>query len=99
MKNTNKKKYRIKWKNVLVLVTCIMSVAYLCSAVFLKSYNVGLADEQKKINKEITTMKAEVDAMTMQVKDLSEYTRVLDMIDDKTMSNADTKVVTLSQAQ
>ena len=77
------KKKRIKWDAVIVAVFMISAVLYLATSIGLKSFNVSLASKTQQNQQEIVQTKAEVDAISIQVKELSDYNRVMESVTDE----------------
>lgn len=83
MKKMVVKKKRIKWDAVIVAVFMISAVLYLATSIGLKSFNVSLASKTQQNQQEIVQTKAEVDAISIQVKELSDYNRVMESVTDE----------------
>lgn len=77
------KKKRIKWDAVIVAIFMISAVLYLATSIGLKSFNVSLASKTQQNQQEIVQTKAEVDAISIQVKELSDYNRVMESVTDE----------------
>ncbi len=83
MKKMVVKKKRIKWDAVIVAIFMISAVLYLATSIGLKSFNVSLASKTQQNQQEIVQTKAEVDAISIQVKELSDYNRVMESVTDE----------------
>ncbi|MGN1398763.1 MAG: hypothetical protein ACI4WG_02030 [Erysipelotrichaceae bacterium] len=92
MKTMIVKRKRIRWIRVLTAFCFLSAILYLGSSIFLKSYNVSLAAQQKENQQLIIQTKAEVDALTIQVKQLSDYNRVMEMASVKGLTTQTTVV-------
>ena len=94
MKTMVVRKTRIRWDRVVTAFFIFSAFMYLASSIFLKSYNVSLATQQKQNQQLIVQTKAEVDALTIQVKQLSDYNRVMEMASVKGLTTQ-TSVVSI----
>ena len=94
MKTMVVRKTRIRWDRVVTAFFIFSAFMYLASSIFLKSYNVSLAVQQKQNQQLIVQTKAEVDALTIQVKQLSDYNRVMEMASVKGLTTQ-TSVVSI----
>ena len=83
-----KKRRRIKLKS-LGIVFCVFTVVlYLAVSIILHSFNVNLASQLALNETRIEELKAEVDAITIQVKELTDYNRVMDTVDSDMNTSA-----------
>ncbi len=83
-----KKRKRIKLKS-LGIVFCVFTVVlYLAVSIILHSFNVNLASQLALNETRIEELKAEVDAITIQVKELTDYNRVMDTVGSEMNSNS-----------
>lgn len=83
-----KKRRRIKLKS-LGIVFCVFTVVlYLAVSIILHSFNVNLASQLALNETRIEELKAEVDAITIQVKELTDYNRVMDTVGSEMNSNS-----------
>ena len=94
MKTMVVRKTRIRWDRVVTAFFIFSAFMYLASSIFFKSYNVSLAAKQKQNQQLIVQTKAEVDALTIQVKQLSDYNRVMEMASVKGLTTQ-TSVVSI----
>ena len=88
MKKMVVRRKRIKWDSVLVAVFLFSAVLYLAASIGLKSFNVSLASKNQQNQQEIVQTKAEVDAISIQVKELSDYNRVMETVTDEGLNNS-----------
>jgi cell division protein FtsL len=88
MKKMVVRRKRIKWDSVLVAVFLFSAVLYLVASIGLKSFNVSLASKNQQNQQEIVQTKAEVDAISIQVKELSDYNRVMETVTDEGLNNS-----------
>lgn len=85
----------IRFDRVCFLIFIISFVFYLVSVMAVKSYNIELSHRIVQTQEEITTLKSEVDSLTMNIKNLTDYNRVLNSIDASSMTNRNSTVITL----
>lgn len=86
---------RIKYENIFGAICIFSFVLYLVSVMWLKSINIELQNSIVRTNNEITVIKSEVDSLTMNIKNLTDYNRVLDSIDATNMTNRNSTVITI----
>ncbi len=82
-----KTKTRIKVFNLLTLVFLATIIFYVAFSICLHSFNVNLASQLAQNEAKIEALSAEVDAITIQVKELTDYNRVMDTVDSDMNSN------------
>lgn len=87
MKKIVTKKKRLKADAVIVAIFLFSAVIYLATSIGLKSFNVSLAAQTQSNKQEIVQVKAEVDAISIQVKELSDYNRVMETVTDEGLTN------------
>lgn len=87
MKKIVTKKKRLKADAVIVAIFLFSAVIYLATSIGLKSFNVSLAAQTQNNKQEIVQVKAEVDAISIQVKELSDYNRVMETVTDEGLTN------------
>ncbi len=94
MKKIVTRKKRLKYDAVIVAVFMFTAILYLATSIGLKSFNVSLAAKNQQNQQEIIQTKAEVDAITIQVKELSDYNRVMETVVDEGLTG-NTSVVSI----
>ncbi len=81
------KKRRINFYNLTVVAFVLTVIFYLGVSIVLHSFNVNLASRLMENEAKIEALQAEVDAITIQVKELTDYNRVMDTVDGDLNSN------------
>ncbi|HPW53841.1 MAG TPA: hypothetical protein PLI19_05230 [Erysipelotrichaceae bacterium] len=84
MKKTRK---RIKIYNFITMLFAVTVIIYLACSICLHSVNVNYASQLAVNEARIEELKSEVDALTIQVKELTDYNRVMDTVDGDMSSN------------
>ncbi|MGI6608100.1 MAG: hypothetical protein ACOX1F_03880 [Erysipelotrichaceae bacterium] len=84
MKKTKK---RINIHNFITVLCILTVIPYLATSIWLHSFNVEMATQIAKNEERIEGLKAEIDAITIQVKELTDYNRVMDTVDSDMNSN------------
>ncbi len=82
-----KRKRRINVKNLGIMLCVLTVIFYLAVSICLHSVNVNYASQLAANEARIEELKAEVDAITIQVKELTDYNRVMDTVDSDMNSN------------
>lgn len=86
-----------RFDRLCIMIFTISLGAYLLLVMGLKSVNIELANKIVRTQNEITVIKSEVDSLTMNIKNLTDYSRVLDSIDATNMTNRNSTVITLGE--
>ena len=86
---------RFRFDRLITSVFVLSMIAYLCTSLMLKAYNVSLLAQTRNNENQIVQLQAEVDSITMEVKDLSDYNRVIKIIDGSSMGSANTQVISI----
>lgn len=87
-------KRKLKTFNFITIVFVVTMAIYMVTSIVLKSFNVSLATRTASTNKVITELKSEVDTINAQVKELSDYNRVVTVLSND-MNTIDTTVITV----
>ena len=80
------KKTKVKIHNLITMLFAVSVIVYL--AVSICSFNVNLASRVADNETKIEALRAEVDAITIQVKELTDYNRVMDTVDSDMNTSA-----------
>lgn len=85
------KKTKVKIHNLITMLFAVSVIVYLAVSICLHSFNVNLASRVADNETKIEALRAEVDAITIQVKELTDYNRVMDTVDSD--MNTSTSIV------
>ena len=86
---------KFRFDRLITAVFVLSMAAYLFTSIMLKAYNVSLLAQNRSNENQIVQLKAEVDSITMEVKELSDYNRVMQIIDGSSMGNVNTQVISI----
>jgi len=92
-----KSKKIFRFDRLCLLIFTFSFVSYLILVMALKSINIELSNKIVRTQNEITVVKSEVDSLTMSIKNLTDYSRVLDSIDATKMTNRNSTVITIGE--
>ncbi|NLZ75947.1 MAG: hypothetical protein GX914_05525 [Erysipelotrichia bacterium] len=82
------KKTKVKIHNLITMLFAVSVIVYLAVSICLHSFNVNLASRVADNETKIEALRAEVDAITIQVKELTDYNRVMDTVDSDMNTSA-----------
>ena len=83
-----KTRVKIKIHNLITMLFAVSVIVYLAVSICLHSFNVNLASRVADNETKIEALRAEVDAITIQVKELTDYNRVMDTVDSDMNTSA-----------
>lgn len=73
----------------------ISTVAWLCSALFLRSYNINLSMKQQEIEQQIEELNVANDALRVEIQELINRERVINIAEGDGMEQNQNSIVTI----
>ena len=78
---------KIRYSGVIFMVFIASFVAFLASSIFLKSFNVSLDLARQNYRDEIIATRASNETLQYEVKELSNYDRIMNIVDKDMVAN------------
>lgn len=93
-----KKRKKLKLEGLAVTLLCIASVFSIASSLFLRTYNNSLSAKTQSVDRQISALQSENEALKVQVQSLSTRDRVMDIAQADGMVQNQNNVVTVAVA-
>ena len=96
IRKTTKAKRKIRFEAAATIIFMISSLFYVCSSLFLRSYNNSLSTKAQEISAEIVTLQTQNDAMQVDINTLSKRDRVNQIAEEDGMTSDSNNVISIS---
>ncbi|MBR4454604.1 MAG: hypothetical protein IKS32_00065 [Solobacterium sp.] len=94
----SRKKRKLKMGTFSMTLLVISSLLYLCSTLFLRSYNNSLSSKKQEIEAKIAELQVKNDAVAVEVNTLNNRERVNSIAADKGLNLVQDNIITITKA-
>ncbi|MBQ7992505.1 MAG: hypothetical protein IJM63_09655 [Solobacterium sp.] len=100
-KGTKKRKIRrsVALLNLSVSMLILSSFLYLCSALFLRSYNNSLSTQAQEISRQIAVLELQNDAVSVEIAKLASADRVDEIAANNGLSRNSSNVISITNGE